>query len=120
MELMFLEFHPPGESPVMAGFFLIETQSDDLHFRVRKEWPEILDPVDRMYLESVDQTLRTIQGDMGSAGLIEFLDDTLSNTLRLSGRLKIYNAVLTADQLANHLTEALLSSPAAVPIEEAF
>ena len=120
MELMFLEFHPPGERPVAAGFFLLETERDELHFRVRKEWPEILDPVDRLYLESVDQTFRMIQRDKGSVGLIDFLESTLSNVLRLSGRLKLHNAVLTPEQLANHLTEALLSPPAAVPIEKAF
>ena len=113
MELMLVKLHPPGESPVLAGFFLLETQRDELQFRVRREWPEVLDPVDRLYMESVDETFRALQRDKGNAGLLGFLEGTLSNAIRLSGRIKLHHEVGTIAQLADELAEALLSPPAA-------
>ena len=113
MELMLLEYHHPGESPVLAGFFLLSSQFSELEFRVRGEWPEVLDPVDREYLERVDETFRSFQRDMGNTGLLKFLEQNLSNLLRVSSRLKLNHDAVPIAQVADRLAEVLLSPPAA-------
>jgi hypothetical protein len=112
MELMLLEYHHPGECPILAGVFLHSSKTGELEFRVRRAWPEVLDPVDREYLEQADETFRSFQRDMGNAGLLKFLEQTLSNLLRLSSRLELNHDATEIAQLADRLAELLLSPPA--------
>ena len=111
MDLLLLELHHPGTSPVLAGFFLIDTQNEKLQLRIRREWPEILDSVDREYLESLGPSLANLKEEMGVSGLLTFLDETLSNTLRLSVRLQIHHDGATILALADRLADCLLISP---------
>lgn len=110
MELMLLEVHCPLQSPQLGGFILFEPTHGNLEIRVRKEWPEVTDPVDREYLEQVDESFRSFQRDMGNAGALEFLEG-LSNLLRLSGRLTLHHEAASMAHLADRLAESLLSPP---------
>ena len=110
MELMHVEVHLPGQSPMSAGFFLIESSSREVQFRVRKSWPEIADEMDREVLERLEETILAWQRDMGNDRMLKYLEDTLSNLIRLSVRLNFHPNGSIA-QLADNLAVALLSSP---------
>lgn len=111
MELLLLQLHNPGESPVLAGFFLYTPAHEDLQFRIRRNWPEILDPFHREYLKSLDETFQNLQNERGNADLIKYLEETLSNVLRLSSRLTFYHEAATIAELADSLAKDLLSPP---------
>jgi len=112
MDLLLLELHNPSEPPVLAGFFLHEAKLDKLEFRLRRSWPELEDPFDREYIENIEETLRTLQHQKGNQSLIEYLESTLSNTLRLSNRLAFHHEATPLAALADRLAEYLLAPPA--------
>lgn len=112
MDLLLLELHNPSAPPVLAGFFLHEPKLDKLEFRLRRSWPELEDPFDREYIENIKETLRTLQHQKGNQSLVEYLESTVSNTLRLSNRLTFHHEAATLAELADRLAECLLASPA--------
>lgn len=111
MDLLLLELHNPGERPVLAGLFLHEPLSDKLEFRLRHSWPELEDSFDREYMESIEETFRTLQNERGNQSLLDYLESTLSNTLRLSNLLAFHHQAAPIAELADGLANCLLSSP---------
>ena len=61
-----------------------------LEFRVRSDLRSLeFDQMDLAVLERLPETLAQIASDRGAFGLIEYLEDTASNAIRLSDRLEI-------------------------------
>lgn len=66
-----------------AGILLEDAERDRLFLRLRRDWDEIA-PDEAEVLEALEDGLRSNAAEMGAARFLAHLEDTLSNTLRLS------------------------------------
>jgi SOS-response transcriptional repressor LexA len=87
-QLSILELELPGEPPVNAGVLLADPASDRLLIRMRRDWEEIA-PGEAEVLAALEDDLEAQSREMGAARLVDHLEDTLSNTLRVSGRRQV-------------------------------
>lgn len=85
-EYCILEAALPERPPEPAGVVLYDPGTDQLDFRLRRDWHEFADEEDAEVLGLLDTDLRLKLSEMGPAGFLAYLEDTLSNTLRLSER----------------------------------
>jgi SOS-response transcriptional repressor LexA len=75
----------PGELPVTAGVLLEDPAANVVHIRLRRDW-EQLAPAEAEVLSLLEDDLLARAAQMGAAGFLAQLEDTLSNTLRVSDR----------------------------------
>ncbi len=79
-----LEVQLPGRSVETAGVLLLDPANDRLHLRLRRDWEAIADPADAEVLEALSADLIDKSVEMGAGRLIEWLDENLSNTIRIT------------------------------------
>jgi hypothetical protein len=84
-----LELVLPGRPKLNAGVLLLDAASDRLHLRLRRDWDRVADPDDAEVLAAFEQDLRQRGGEEGGEQLLLSLEDTLSHTLRITGRESI-------------------------------
>jgi SOS-response transcriptional repressor LexA len=84
-----LELALPGRPTVNAGVLLLDPASDQLHLRLRRDWDQLADPEDAEVLAGLEQDLRRQSREAGGEQLLRRLEDTLSNTLRITDRESI-------------------------------
>src|SRR5271167_2986064 len=70
---------------VNAGILLEDRGADQLHIRLRRDWEKIA-PEEADLLSALESDLAAKSAEMGAARLFEYLEDTLSNTLRVTDR----------------------------------
>jgi SOS-response transcriptional repressor LexA len=78
----------PGTEPFSAGVLLEDPSSDRLCVRMRRDWDQIA-PDEAEVLEEVERDLVAKSAEMGAAKLLEHIEDSWSNTVRVSGRREI-------------------------------
>lgn len=83
-----VELALPGSMPVPAGVLLEDPAADRLYVRLRRDWESIA-PEEADVLEALAADLEAKSVEMGAAALLEYLERTLSNAIRLSGRQEI-------------------------------
>lgn len=88
-QYLLLELTLPGRPKTNAGVLLVDPASDQLHIKLRREWEQLAEPDDAEVLEALEQDLRRQSREVGAGQLLARLEDTLSNTLRLTGRESI-------------------------------
>lgn len=88
-EFALLQVALPGAEPLNAGVFLLDPASGELYTRIRGEWPEVADAGDRELLELLDLDIRLKSKEMDGAEFLRSLEDTLSNTLRITPREQV-------------------------------
>jgi SOS-response transcriptional repressor LexA len=66
-----------------AGVMLLDRANNALHVRLRRDWDQIA-PDEAEVLAEVEDDLAAKSSEMGAAELVTHLEDTLSNTLRIS------------------------------------
>ena len=81
-----MELALPGRPKVNAGVLLLDTASDQLHLRLRRDWEQLADPEDAEVLAGLEQDLRRQGRESGGEQLLRSLEDTLSHTLRITDR----------------------------------
>ncbi|MBM3775861.1 MAG: S24 family peptidase [Acidobacteria bacterium] len=81
-EYCLLELASPGGAGEPAGVLLLDPARNRLHARLRRSWPE----EDADILELLEEDLAHKAREMGGAGLLGWLEDSLSHRLRISGR----------------------------------
>lgn len=81
--LSILEAAPPGEQVIPVGVLLLDPERDRLYVRVRRDWDD-LEPEEAEVLEMMEQGLADTANDVGATWLLDYLQDTLSNTFRMS------------------------------------
>ncbi len=123
-QLYVLTLAVPGLEGTPAGVLLLDPRRDELYLRLRRDWREvvpvaeeiaaapIVDPGidDASILEHLEADLETKSLELGAAGLLAYLEDTLSNTLRISEPRQ----VLVADferELQRHYHAHVASTP---------
>jgi SOS-response transcriptional repressor LexA len=75
----------PGEQPVTAGVLLEDPAANTVHIRLRRDW-EQLAPEEAEVLSLLEVDLSARAAQMGAERFFGELEDTLSNTVRVSDR----------------------------------
>jgi hypothetical protein len=78
-----LELEVPGSQPVSAGVLLEDPAEDRLYLRLRRDWDQIA-PEEADVLAALEDDLGLKAAEIGAARIMEYLEDTLSNLLRVS------------------------------------
>jgi SOS-response transcriptional repressor LexA len=76
----------PGRPRVNAGVLLLDTVADRLHVRMRTDWDQVADPEDAEVLSGLEQEFQQQGREAGGESLLRRLEDSFSNTLRITGR----------------------------------
>jgi SOS-response transcriptional repressor LexA len=83
-----LELELPGHSGVAAGILLEDPTQDRLYLRLRRDWNHIA-PQEADVLTALEFDLENKAAEMGASRLLDFLEDTLSNVMRVTSRREI-------------------------------
>lgn len=81
-----LELALPGRPKANAGVLLLDPATDQLHFKLRRDWAEVAEPEDAEVLSHVAEDLAQRAKETGGGELLGYLEETLSNVLRISQR----------------------------------
>src|SRR5579871_6240283 len=74
-----------GDDTVNVGVLLIDPETDRLYLRLRRDWDWVA-PDEVEVLSDLEADLERKSAEMGAVRLIEHLEDTLSNMLRITDR----------------------------------
>lgn len=78
----------PGLEPASAGVLLEDPGADRLYLRLRRDWDRVA-PGESDVLSALEDDLASKAAEMGAAKLFANLEDTLSNTMRVTGRREV-------------------------------
>jgi len=81
-----LEACLPGRAPSNIGVLLVDPATDRGWLRLRERFDDLADPEDAEILEALDGDLRQRLAESGAAAWLAWMEDTLSNTLRIGER----------------------------------
>jgi SOS-response transcriptional repressor LexA len=81
-----LDLALPGRAAEACGVLLLDPSSDELHFRLRRDWNEVADEENAELLELLAEDLRGKAAEMGGECLVRYFEDSQSNFLRISNR----------------------------------
>ncbi|MGH9612257.1 MAG: DUF3037 domain-containing protein [Bryobacteraceae bacterium] len=82
-----LEAALPGRETLNIGVLLADPSSDELYVRLRRDWASISDdPEDIELLKALADDLELKSRELGAEALVGWLEDSLSNTIRISDR----------------------------------
>lgn len=84
-----LEAELPGEGPTAIGVLLEDPATDRLYLRFRRDFDFVAEAEDADLLNALADDLRIKAYEMGAERLLSSLEDTLSNTLRVTNRQPI-------------------------------
>jgi SOS-response transcriptional repressor LexA len=101
-----LELALPGRSRANAGVLLFDPATDELLFKLRRDWAELAEPEDAEVLSHVAEDFEQRAKEAGGGGLLAYLEETLSNVLRISPRetISVGNLEKALDRLyARHV-----------------
>ena len=82
--------HCPAEVPFNLCVLVLDEAADRLHFRFRTDLNGIADPLDREVIQGLPGMIESMAAEMGALGLLQFLEDTASNAIRVSERITIH------------------------------
>src|SRR6516164_9122935 len=86
---VFLEAVLPERPAQNIGVLLFDLESDRAWLRMRGDYTELADLDDAEVLEALEQDIQERLAEMGAAACLAWLEDTLSNVLRVSDRRTI-------------------------------
>jgi SOS-response transcriptional repressor LexA len=86
-EFVLVEAAVPGLPPETVGVLLLDAEANQLHVRFRRDWSELFgDPEDVEYFSALEDDLREKSSQFGAGALLGWMEDTLSNAVRVSDR----------------------------------
>jgi SOS-response transcriptional repressor LexA len=88
LELDAPNVNAPGRGPVAAGVLLEDPSQDRLYLRLRRDWEEIA-PEEAPTLSALEFDLAAKAAEMGASRLLGYLEETLSNFLRIGERREV-------------------------------
>ncbi|MGH9627148.1 MAG: S24 family peptidase [Bryobacteraceae bacterium] len=101
-EYLLLQVALPGRPPENAGILLLDRSSNRLYLRFRRDLAEITEDEDDLeVLAEIASDLESKASELGAAKVLEWLEDTVSNVLRVSDResMLVENFDAAADRL---------------------
>jgi phage repressor protein C with HTH and peptisase S24 domain len=84
-----LEVELPGEGLSPAGVLLEDPAADRLYVRLRRDWAQIASEEDAEVLEALADDLADKAVELGADGLLRYLENALSNVLRVTDRREV-------------------------------
>ena len=84
-----LEAALPGRPQTPVGVLLLDPETDTPYIRLRDDFREIADPEDAEVLAHLDTHLKAAARESGGDRLLQRLEDSLSNALRITDRRQI-------------------------------
>jgi SOS-response transcriptional repressor LexA len=81
-----LEAHLPDQPPRNIGVLLIDPAADRAWLRLRANYQELAEPEDAEVLQALEEDLRARAAEMGAEALLQSLEDSLSNVVRVGDR----------------------------------
>jgi SOS-response transcriptional repressor LexA len=81
-----LELALPGRPKANAGVLLLDPSTGQLLLKLRSDWAEVAEPEDAEVLSHVAEDLAQRAKETGGGDLLGYLEETLSNVLRISPR----------------------------------
>jgi SOS-response transcriptional repressor LexA len=78
----------PGRGPLAAGIVLEDPSANRVHIRMRRDWERIA-PEEAEVLGALESDLAEQAAARGAAQFFQYLEDTLSNTLRIDDRREV-------------------------------
>ena len=78
----------PGQEPASAGVLLEDPAADRLYLRLRRDWDRVA-PDEAEVFSALEDDLASKATEMGAAKLLNHMEDTLSNTMRVTGRREV-------------------------------
>jgi SOS-response transcriptional repressor LexA len=103
-EYVVLEACLPGRTPRNIGVLLVEPATDRGWLRFRQRFDDIADPEDAEVLGALEADLRRRLLETGAAGWLAWMEDSLSNVLRVSDRQTV--AVDAASRVLDRLYDS--------------
>jgi SOS-response transcriptional repressor LexA len=79
----------PDQGLVNLGVLLEDPQSDALHLRFRRDLDSLVDEEDLEVLENLGDDLARKSGELGAEKLFEYLESTLSASVRITNREQV-------------------------------
>jgi phage repressor protein C with HTH and peptisase S24 domain len=92
MEFALVTMALPGRASEPAGVLLFDEAANRLGVKLRRDWHLIAGEEDAEVLAGMEAHLKDLAREMGAARAIQWLEETLSNSLRLSGREPVASA----------------------------
>ena len=84
----------PGKPEEPAGVILYDPASASLGVKLRRDWHLLADPDDAEILSGMEAHLKQLGREMGPAEMVESLEATLNNILRLGDRSEVSSSTL--------------------------
>ncbi len=84
-----LQLALPAKAPLNIGILLLNTATDRLYKKLRRDWSSFADPANVEVLELLDEDFEARIGEMGGNAFLRSLEDTLSNTLLITERREV-------------------------------
>ncbi len=88
-EFLLLRYAGPGTTLVPIAVLLLDVQRDRVHLRIRSDLASVCDSADA---EIIGLTLSELASEASSgsgSAIVSHLEDTLSNTIRITNRIRI-------------------------------
>ena len=76
----------PERAPCTIGVLLLDTDTGRPWFRMRRDFARMADPEDAEVLEGLEDHIRQCMAESGAGAFLASLEDSLSNTLRVTPR----------------------------------
>ena len=90
-ECVRLEVAMPGRPVLPGGILLVDVEADELYVKLRRDWEEVAGDEAEAFEPLEDQLRRTAR-DMGARRFLGYLEDTLSNLVRVTDRESMWVA----------------------------
>ena len=84
--VMVVELALPGRPPANLGVLLFDPSSDRLESRLRQDPEALADPEDAEVIAELAEDFAMKIRELGGRRFLEYLEDNLSNVLRISAR----------------------------------
>ena len=88
-EYLLVELALPGEPVRHIGVLLRDTENGRLYSKIRRDADDAADPEDKELLEALDDDFQSKIQEMGGEAFLSSIEDSLSNTVRLSPRTAV-------------------------------
>ena len=88
-EFSILSFARPGAGEVPIGILLFDHGLNQLRARFRQDWEQVAPEDDAEVLAALSDDLAAMGRELGARRFLEYLEDTLSHSLRISTRDQI-------------------------------
>jgi len=88
-EYLLVELALPGKRQRNIGVLLRDTATGQVYPKIREHWDEIEEPEEAELLEALNEDFERKIHEMGGDKFLGWLEDSLSNTLRLSPRTAV-------------------------------